>query len=166
MKEFNRLCREFEEMDPETYFVMLGDLSADIIPALHVIAFDGMTGVEAFSRFILGAIVSDGKLSEEEYELMAPMLDRFFGTEIDFDSAKTLLKENETLNDLKLRAEDKLGLDEEGVAFLSDYEALQYGGRTDIGRMEERLEANEKLLFETLRKKSRVRCTVFRLIYG
>ena len=98
MKEFNMLCREFEEMDPGTYFSMLDNLAADIIPALRCVSFDGVTGEEAFGRFVLGAIVSDGKLSEDEYNLIYPMLEHFFGEDVDFDYAKRLLKENKTVN--------------------------------------------------------------------
>ena len=32
MKEFNKLCKEFEEMDAGTYNTVLDELSARIIP--------------------------------------------------------------------------------------------------------------------------------------
>ncbi len=102
MKEFNKLCKEFEEMDALNYNIILDELSSRIIPALQVITDDGIKGEMIFARFLMGAIVSDGKLSEEEYQFMQPMLERFFGDTVDFDYCKTLIKENKTMGkDLK-----------------------------------------------------------------
>jgi uncharacterized tellurite resistance protein B-like protein len=102
MKEFNRLCKEFEEMDAQRYNTILDELSARIIPALQFITDDGIQGELIFARFLMGAIVSDGKLSEDEYVFMEPMLARFFGGDVDFEYCKTLIKENRTMGkDLK-----------------------------------------------------------------
>ncbi|MBO5076761.1 MAG: TerB family tellurite resistance protein [Clostridia bacterium] len=95
MKEFNDLCREFEEMDVESYNEILGELSARIIPALQYITAESE---QIFARFLMGAVVSDGKLSEEEYAFMEPALRRFFGTGIDYDYCKALVKENKTMS--------------------------------------------------------------------
>ena len=97
MKEFNKLCKEFEEMDAGTYNTVLDELSARIIPALELITADGIKGELIFARFLMGAIVSDGKLSASEYLFMEPMLKRFFGGTVDFDYCKTLIKENRTM---------------------------------------------------------------------
>ena len=97
MKEFNKLCKEFEEMDAGTYNTVLDELSARIIPALELITADGIKGELIFARFLMGAIVSDGKLSASEYLFMEPMLKRFFGSTVDFDYCKTLIKENRTM---------------------------------------------------------------------
>ncbi len=102
MKEFNRLCKEFEEMDAQRYNTILDELSARIIPALQFITDDGIQGELIFARFLMGAIVSDGKLSEDEYVSMEPMLARFFGGDVDLEYCKTLIKENRTMGkDLK-----------------------------------------------------------------
>lgn len=96
MKEFNRLCKEFEEMDAGKYGVILDELASRIIPALAVITNDGLRGELIFARFLMGAVVSDGKLSENEYMFMEPTLRRFFGDSVDFEYVKTLIKENKT----------------------------------------------------------------------
>ena len=114
MKEFNKLCKEFEEMDAMSYNLVLDELASRIIPALQVITNDGITGEITFARFLLGAVVSDGKLSEEEYLFMEPMLLRFFGNDVDFEYCKALIKENKTAGkDLKNEVDqmvDVLGL--------------------------------------------------------
>ena len=114
MKEFNKLCKEFEEMDAERYNEILDELSSRIIPALQFITDDGVRGEMIFARFLMGAIVSDGKLSEDEYLFMEPMLMRFFGGSVDFEYCKTLIKENKTMGkDLKNEVDymvDTLGL--------------------------------------------------------
>ena len=102
MKEFNKLCKEFEEMDAQSYNIILDELASRIIPALQFITDDGIQGEVIFARFLMGAIVSDGKLSEDEYIFMEPMLTRFFGGDVDFEYCKTLIKENKTMGkDLK-----------------------------------------------------------------
>lgn len=92
MKEFNQLCKEFEQMDPLTYKLVLAEKSVKIIPALIGVTEDGLDGLSVFATFILGAIAADGKLSEEEYALCYPLLHAFFGEEIDYDSCKRLAR--------------------------------------------------------------------------
>ena len=72
MKEFDRLCNEFEEMDPLTYSVVLSEKAKAVIPALCEITKNGL----------VGAVVSDGELSVEEFELTYPLFRAFFGEEI------------------------------------------------------------------------------------
>lgn len=88
MKDFNRLCKEFEELDVLSYGAILGKKSLKVIPALSAITDDGLDGVTIFATFVLGAIAADGKLSEEEYLLGYPLLYTFFGNEIDYESCK------------------------------------------------------------------------------
>ena len=79
MKDFNRLCKEFEELDALSYGVILGEKSLKVIPALSKITESGVDGATIFATYILGAIAADGRLSEEEYVLCYPLLHAFFG---------------------------------------------------------------------------------------
>ena len=88
MKEFNRLCKEFEELDVLSYSAILAKKSLKVIPALSEAAGSGLDGVTVFATFILGAIAADGKLSEEEYLLCYPLLHAFFGDEINYEECK------------------------------------------------------------------------------
>lgn len=93
MKEFDVLCKEFEETDALTYSAVLAGKAMKLIPALSLITEDGLSGIAVFSTFILGAIVADGKLAEEEYLLISPQLHAFFGTNIDYGDCKKLLRQ-------------------------------------------------------------------------
>lgn len=114
MKEFNLLCREFEEMDGATYTALLAEKSAHVLPALAAVTADGMEGASAFAIFILGAIAADGKLSEEEYLLVSPLLKAFFGDAVDYDACKKAVKsmraETEGLKEIADVMVDVLGL--------------------------------------------------------
>ena len=88
MSEFNKICKEFEQLDVISYVALLGIKSKRILPALIDITQDGETGVEIFASFIIGAIAADGRLSETEYELLSPLLHAFFGEELDYETCK------------------------------------------------------------------------------
>ena len=98
MTEFNKLCKEFEEMDALSYTITLQEIASDVIPALSFLAGSRYEGEKIFANFLMGSVVSDGKLSEEEYEFMRPMMEDFFGEDIDYDAMKSFVKENKTLN--------------------------------------------------------------------
>ena len=88
MSEFNKICKEFEQLDVLSYVALLGIKSKRILPALIDITQDGETGVEIFASFIIGAIAADGRLSETEYELLCPLLHAFFGEELDYETCR------------------------------------------------------------------------------
>ncbi len=88
MKAFDALCKEFEQLDAETYTALLAEKSARILPALRAVAGSEEDGVGLFASFVLGAIVADGKLSEEEYLLCYPLLHAFFGDGVNYEDCK------------------------------------------------------------------------------
>lgn len=88
MKEFDQLCKEFEQLDAATYTALLAEKAERIVPALQAVTGDGVDGVALFASFILGAIVADGKLSEEEYVVCYPLLYAFFGDEVNYEDCK------------------------------------------------------------------------------
>lgn len=111
MKEFDRICKEFEQLDVKNYASILTEKSRKIVPALAELSHDGITGVTVFATFILGAIAADGKLSEEEYLLCYPLIRVFFGNEIDYDDAKRVMKKLKTEREqLKKDVDDMVDL--------------------------------------------------------
>jgi hypothetical protein len=92
MTDFNKLCKQAEELDMLTYSEVLREKSDKVLPVLKQINRNGLDGVTIFSSFIIGAIVADGKLSEEEYMLAYPMFRVFFGKSVNYDSSKQLIK--------------------------------------------------------------------------
>ena len=53
-----------------------------------------MDPVETLACFILGSIVSDGKINEQEYILIYPALVKVFGSDFDFASVKAAVSKN------------------------------------------------------------------------
>lgn len=92
MKDFNQLCKEFEQLDTLNYSALLAEKSLKLLPALSKITSDGLTGIAMYATFILGAIVADGKVSEEEYLLCYPLLHEFFGDNVDYNDVKRAAK--------------------------------------------------------------------------
>ncbi len=92
MNDFNKLCKEFENMDPLTYADVLRVKSAKIIAALSAITRDGFTGLEIYSSFIVSAIMADGKLDKAEFELIRPALEVTVGGEVSYEEAKAAFK--------------------------------------------------------------------------
>lgn len=92
MKEFNRLCKEFEQLDVLSYSLILAEKSLKVIPVLKEITEDGLDGVTVFATFVLGAIGADGKLSEEEYAVCYPLLHAFFGDNVNYAVCKKAVK--------------------------------------------------------------------------
>lgn len=93
MTDFDKLCKDFEQLDVVSYTTLLLDRSQRILPALAAITQDGESGIEIFRTFILGAIIADGRLSEEEYALIYPHLHDFFGDSLNYEDAKKAFKQ-------------------------------------------------------------------------
>lgn len=92
MKEFNKLCKEVEEMDASTYASVLAAKSKDVIPALCAVTEDGIEGLSLFATFIVGAVVADGELSLEEFALTYPLFKAFFGEKISYKDCDYIVR--------------------------------------------------------------------------
>ncbi|MGN1076980.1 MAG: hypothetical protein ACI4ST_00535 [Candidatus Gallimonas sp.] len=88
MNEFKQICREAEALDPVEYGAILAVKTAKIMPALHALTRDPAESAMMLATFMIGSVYADGKLDEAEYELMKPMLEAFFGQEVNFEQAK------------------------------------------------------------------------------
>lgn len=51
-----------------------------------------MDGAGIYAQFVLGAIAADGRLSEEEYLIVYPLLHAFFGDDLDYGACKTAVR--------------------------------------------------------------------------
>jgi len=89
MREFNKLCKQFEQLDVLSYTAILAEKSIKVLPALREAAGGKLDGAAAFATFIMGAIAADGRLSEEEYTLCYPLLYAFFGDSVNYDDCKS-----------------------------------------------------------------------------
>ena len=114
MKDFNKIVKEFEQIDAITYADVLAEKSSKILPVLVNFSTEGISGIELFQSFIFAAIAADGRLSEEEYALIYPLWHAFLGDNIDYDSCakvfKSLKKEGKELKKITDEMVDLIGL--------------------------------------------------------
>ena len=93
MSDFDMLCKQLEEMDPETFVQIFNQKSVNVISALADLTADGKDGVTAYMQSILASVAADGKLSEEEYVLLKPMFDRAAKKDTTYEEGKQLFQE-------------------------------------------------------------------------
>lgn len=88
MFEFTKLCKEYENLSAPERGVMLTGKSVKILAKLKLLELPGVDPVHALAGFILGSVVADGRVNEQEYLLMYPALVHVFGDDFDFDTIK------------------------------------------------------------------------------
>ena len=93
MSDFDRLCKEFEKMDPLTYSAVIKEKSVGILTALSAITKNGMDGMTIYADFILCSIAADGKLSKEEFSVLQPSLCLLMGKDVTYEDARSMFKE-------------------------------------------------------------------------
>lgn len=88
MFEFAKLCKEYENLSAPERGVMLTGKSVKILAKLKLLELPGVDPVHALAGFILGSVVADGRVNEQEYLLIYPALVHVFGDDFDFDTIK------------------------------------------------------------------------------
>lgn len=90
MSDFNKLCKLFEQMDPYAYSDIMVEKSVGIIKGLADITDDGVAGVSIYADFILCAVAADGKLKEDEFLLLKPVLDLILERDVTYEDAEKI----------------------------------------------------------------------------
>lgn len=93
MFEFEKLCKQVENMDPALYVGLITEKSAKITAALSVITESGLNGVVLFNTFVLCSIAADGKLDKAEYEVMKPAFKALAGKDVTYEDAVQMFKD-------------------------------------------------------------------------
>ena len=101
MREFSKLCKEVEDLDPATYTAIITERSMNIIDTLSDIMDDGVDGLTMYMHFLLCSVAADGKLDKSEFNMLKPAMELAMGREIDYLEAQEIF-ENTGLN----RSED------------------------------------------------------------
>ena len=92
MSSFNDLCKLMESLDPATYGKVMVEKTADVLVGLKGITCDGLDALAIYTDFILCSVAADGKLSEEEFLLVKPVLDLIAGADVSYEEAKAIFK--------------------------------------------------------------------------
>ena len=94
MFEFSKLCKEFESLTVLERGVIMTGKSAEIFAKLRKLNMPGVDPVQTLAGFILGSVVADGHVNEQEYLLIYPALLHTFGDDFDFESIKQSFKDD------------------------------------------------------------------------
>ncbi len=92
MKKFDLICKEVDNLSSSDYTAILKAKSVKLLAKLKLITDNGIEGDLAFCTFIIGSVVADGKLSEEEYLLIYPLLHVFFGEDVNYEECKKAVR--------------------------------------------------------------------------
>lgn len=94
MFEFKKICNEFENMTIIERGVILTEKSVKILAKLNALKNEKTDPLVAYASFVMGSIMADGKVNEQEYILMYPSLLKVFGDQFDFESIKKALEKD------------------------------------------------------------------------
>lgn len=94
MKDFNELCQDIENLKKDSYLAILKDYSDKVMPELRKLSADDFDCKQNFETFILACLYADGRLHEEEFSILSPLLYSFFGDIKDYKTAKRFFKES------------------------------------------------------------------------
>lgn len=111
MFEFSKLCREFEALSVAERSALLAEKSVGILAKLALLGIPGVDPIPTLAGFMLGSVVADGQINEQEYLLMYPGLVYVFGNDFDFESIKRSFdKDRDGKNEVKKYTRDMLSL--------------------------------------------------------
>lgn len=116
MFDFAKLCNDVEKLSPVERGLLITSQSVKVLKGLSALPATADDPVTVLTTFIIGAVVSDGKLNEKEYLLIYPSLVKAFGDNFDYESVKKAVSS-----------------DKDGKNFLTKCtkELVQYVGESD-----------------------------------
>lgn len=88
MFELKKLCNEYEQLSSVERNLLLTEKSVKILAKLKLLDVPDMDPINTLVGFIIGSVVADGKINEQEYFLIYPALIKAFGYNFDFHSIK------------------------------------------------------------------------------
>ena len=115
MTEFYELCKEAEDIDFETRCAILRGKSEELLPLLSEKSVDGESGEDILSTFLISAMAADDRLSQEEYELLHPLLSSFLGEKMNYKDAK------KAVGSMKKEAREMKKISEKMIEVLSEF---------------------------------------------
>ena len=92
MSEFDKLCKQLEQMDPNSFVDAFAEISDRVIASLVDLTADGTDGLTAYLHFILASVAADGVLSKEEFSLLKPFFDRIAEKDLTYEQGVALFE--------------------------------------------------------------------------
>lgn len=111
MFELSKVCKEFESLSTLERSALLSEKSVKILAKLRLLDLPGVDPIETLAGFILGSVVADGRVNEQEYLLIYPALLYVFGDDFDFERIKkSFEKDHDGRNAIKQYTEEMLAI--------------------------------------------------------
>lgn len=92
MSKFDEYCDRLNALPKERKLEMIDELTSKILPALADLTEDGKDAVSIYVDFILAAVAADGKLAQDEYEIIKPLFDSAAGKDTTYEEAVEIFK--------------------------------------------------------------------------
>lgn len=108
MFEFKKLCNSFENANAVEKGALIAEMSAVISYRLKELNITGTDPMTVLAGFIIGSVVADGKVNEQEYLLIYPALVRTFGDGFDFNSVKVSFEKDKSSKNAVTEYTEKL----------------------------------------------------------
>lgn len=94
MFNFKKLCTKVESLSDKDRGILIISEAKKSLEGLAAISETSFNPTKALATFMIGAVVSDGKIDEKEYLLIYPSLVKAFGEDFDYQSVKRMLTED------------------------------------------------------------------------
>ncbi|MBQ9469116.1 MAG: TerB family tellurite resistance protein [Clostridia bacterium] len=85
MFDLDEVCGKVEKLDPMTYAQLISELSESVMKGLTAIVGNPDDAQTLLTSLILGAVISDGKIKEQEFGLIKPLFEEAVGEEVTFE---------------------------------------------------------------------------------
>lgn len=92
MTNFDTLCEKLEGLSFEEKKALIDVYTSKLVPVLAEISQDEQSGIEIYTHFVLCAVAADGKLAEEEFQLLKPMFDAMLEKDSTYEEAAVVFK--------------------------------------------------------------------------
>ncbi len=108
MFDFAKICNDVEKLTPVERGVLIASQSVKVLKGLSELPETADNPVTVLTTFIMGAVVSDGKLNEREYLLIYPSLVKAFGDDFDYESVKKAVSDDKGGRNFLKRCSEEL----------------------------------------------------------
>ena len=113
MFEFESACKEVERLDIAERAAFVRERSKKVIETLMMFTEDEVSATAFFTGFLLGAVISDGTVKKQEFDLIKPMMDVAYERDFTYEEAcetiRKLAPDPKRYNDFVDRVTDFFG---------------------------------------------------------
>lgn len=107
MFDFAKICKKCERLSPAERGIILAEKSVKVFASMYLKDID-LDPKNTLAAFIIGSVVSDGRINKKEYFLIYPALVKVFGEDFDFDSVKEVFEKDKDGREAVIQATEGL----------------------------------------------------------